>query len=100
MCLQVTIQVLETGCSSTLKYQPSYSSSYLHFIFCDRFVVHLKVIIFSAIATDDRHPLRRPSDFPFQDFPISVSHFSKFRFTAKITSFFTGFSEVFFALLL
>ena len=25
--------------------------------------------------------------FPFQDLPISISHFSKFRFTAKITSF-------------
>ena len=30
----------------------------------------------------------RPSDFPFQNLPISVSHFSKFRFRAKITSFY------------
>ena len=31
----VTFQVLETGCSSTWRYHPSYSASYLHFMFCD-----------------------------------------------------------------
>ena len=42
----------------------------------------------------------RPSDFPLQNFPISVSRFSKFHFRAKITSFYRfrrGFS-FFFAL--
>ena len=29
----------------------------------------------------------RPSDFPFQNLPVSISYFSKFRFTAKIASF-------------
>ena len=41
-----------------LEIQAFVLSSYLPFMFCDCFVVHLKSYkIFSAIATDDRHPL-------------------------------------------
>ena len=43
---------------------PSYSASYLHFMLCDFVIDFLsirKVIIFSTIATDDRHPLQSRS---------------------------------------
>ena len=59
MCVEVIIQVLETGCSSTWK-NISPSIHLLTFTSC--FVIDLlsilKVIIFSAIATDDHHPLQ------------------------------------------
>ena len=54
---------MSAGCVSTfricvqgyLEWLPFYSASYFHFRLCG------KVIIFSAIATDDRHPLRSRS---------------------------------------
>ena len=40
---------------------PSYAASYLHITLVIDFLSIRKVIIFSAIATDDRHPLRSRS---------------------------------------
>ena len=45
-------------CKATWNGYPSYSASYFHFI---DFLSIGKVIIFSAIATDDCHPLRSRS---------------------------------------
>ena len=61
ICLQTVYQLSGPVCKSTWRYNPLYSASYLHFMLYDWFVVHLKIIIFSAIATDDRHPLRSRS---------------------------------------
>ena len=55
ICLQAVYQLSGPVCKATWNGFPSYSASY-------RFVIDFlsirKVIIFSAIATDDRHPLR------------------------------------------
>ena len=59
ICLQAVYQLSGPLCKATWSGCPSYSASHLHF---SRFVIDFlsirKVIIFSAIATDDRHPLR------------------------------------------
>ena len=61
ICLQAVHQLLGPVCKATWNGCPSYSASY----FTSRFVIDFlsirKVIIFSAIATDDRHPLRSRS---------------------------------------
>ena len=61
ICLQVVYQLSGPVCQATWSGCPSYSASY----FTSRFVIDFlsirKVIIFSAIATDDRHPLRSRS---------------------------------------
>ena len=58
ICLQAVYQLSGPVCKATWNGCPSYSASY-------RFVIDFlsirKVIIFSAIATDDRHPLRSRS---------------------------------------
>ena len=60
ICLQAVHQLSGPVCKATWKGCPSYSASYLHFTLRD-FLSIRKVIIFSAIATDDRHPLRSRS---------------------------------------
>ena len=44
-----------------LEWLPFVFASHLHFTLCVDFLSIRKVIIFSAIATDDRHPLRSRS---------------------------------------
>ena len=61
ICLQAVYQLSGPVCKSTWKKCPSYSASYLHFSFVIDFLSIRKVIIFSAIATGDRHPLRSRS---------------------------------------
>ena len=60
ICLQVVYQLSGPVCKATWSGFPSYSAT-----FTSRFVIDFlsirKVIIFSAIATDDRHPLRSRS---------------------------------------
>ena len=59
ICLQAVYQLSGPVCKATWNGCPSYSA------FTSRFVIDFlsirKVIIFSAIATDDRHPLRSRS---------------------------------------
>ena len=61
ICLQAVYQLSEAVCKATWNGYPSYSL----LTFISRFVIDFlsirKVIIFSAIATDDRHPLRSRS---------------------------------------
>ena len=61
LCLQAVYQLSGPVCKATWNGCPSYSASY----FISRFVIDFlsirKVIISSAIATDDRHPLRSRS---------------------------------------
>ena len=61
ICLQAVYQLSGAVCKATWNGYPSYS--FLTFI--SRFVIDFlsirKVIIFSAIATDERHPLRSRS---------------------------------------
>ena len=58
ICLQAVYQLSGVVCKATWNGYPSYSL----LTFISRFVIDFlsirKVIIFSAIATDDRHPLR------------------------------------------
>ena len=60
ICLQAVYQLSGPEYKSTWSGCPSYSASYLHFIFVIDFLSR-KVIIFSVIATDDCHPLRSRS---------------------------------------
>ena len=55
ICLQAVYQLSGHVCKATWNCCPSYSASHLFVI---DFLSIRKVIIFSAIATDDRHPLR------------------------------------------
>ena len=61
ICLQAVYQLSGAVCKATWNGCPSYSL----LTFISRFVIDFlsirKVIIFSAIATDDRHPLRSRS---------------------------------------
>ena len=61
ICLQALYQLSGAVCKATWNGYPSYSL----LTFISRFVIDFlsirKVIIFSAIATDDRHPLRSRS---------------------------------------
>ena len=61
ICLQAVYQLSGAVCKATWNGYPSYSL----LTFISRFVIDFlsirKVIIFSAIATDDRHPLRSRS---------------------------------------
>ena len=61
ICLQAVYQLSGAVCKATWNGYPSY----LLLTFISRFVIDFlsirKVIIFSAIATDDRHPLRSRS---------------------------------------
>ena len=61
ICLQAVYQLSGSVCKATWNGCPSYSASHLHFSFVIDFLSIRKVIIFSAIATDDRHPLRSRS---------------------------------------
>ena len=61
ICLQAVYQLSGPVCKATWNGCPSYSASYLHFTLVIDFLSIRKVIIFSAIATDDRHPLRSRS---------------------------------------
>ena len=58
VCLQAVYQLSGPVCKATWNGCPSYSASHLLVI---DFLSIRKVIIFSAIATDDRHPLRSRS---------------------------------------
>ena len=61
ICLQAVYQLSGAVCKATWNGYPSYSL----LTFISRFLIDFlsirKVIIFSAIATDDRHPLRSRS---------------------------------------
>ena len=61
ICLQAVYQLSGPVCKATWNGCPSYSASHLHFSFVIDFLSIRKVIIFSVIATDDRHPLRSRS---------------------------------------
>ena len=60
-CVSTFRELSGPVCKSTWRYFASYCASYLHFSFVIDFLSIRKVIIFSAIATDDRHPLRSRS---------------------------------------
>ena len=60
ICLQAVYQLSGPEYKSTWSGCPSYSASYLHFTFVIDFLSR-KVIIFSAISTDDCHPVRSRS---------------------------------------
>ena len=61
ICLQAVYQLSGPVCKATWNGCPSYSASYFHSRFVIDFLSIRKVIIFSAIATDDHHPLRSRS---------------------------------------
>ena len=61
ICLQAVYQLSGAVCKATWNGYPSYSLLTIISRFVIDFLSIRKVIIFSAIATDDRHPLRSRS---------------------------------------
>ena len=57
-------------------------------LICDSFfeVYALQHKVWDAISLNSKQACR-PNDFPFKNWPISVSHFSKFRLTANFYRF-------------